>query len=96
MYRRDFGLCLKDYFSLTGFPPLIPRYALGIWWNRDMIYSYEDTKNLIKSFHKYEIPISVLLLNEFWHKKDKKLRCQKNYQQRSHQIQQQICKDFLV
>ena len=71
MYRRDFGLCLKDYFSLTGFPPLIPRYALGIWWNRDMIYSYEDTKNLIKSFHKYEIPISVLLLNEFWHKKDK-------------------------
>lgn len=71
MYRRDFGLCLKDYFSLTGFPPLIPRYSLGIWWNRDMIYSYEDTKNLIKSFNKHEIPISVLLLNEFWHKKDK-------------------------
>ncbi len=70
-YRRDFGLCLKDYFTLTGNPPLIPRYALGIWWNRDQIYSFEDTKKLIQAFNKNEIPISVLLLSEFWHKKDK-------------------------
>jgi len=70
-YRRDFGLCLKDYFTLTGYPPLIPRYALGIWWNRDQIYSFDDTKKLIKTFNKYEIPISVLLLSEFWHRKDK-------------------------
>ena len=71
VYRRDFGLCLKDYFTLTGYPPLIPRYALGIWWNRDQIYNFEDTKKLIKMFNKHEIPISVLLLSEFWHKKDK-------------------------
>ena len=71
MYKRDFGLCLKDYFSLTGFPPLLPRYALGIWWNRDLIYSYEDTKNIVNSFNRNEIPLSVLLLSEFWHKKDK-------------------------
>lgn len=70
-YRRDFGLCLKDYFTLTGHPPLIPRYALGIWWNRDQIYSFEDTKKLIQTFNKHEIPLSVLLLSEFWHKKDK-------------------------
>ncbi len=70
-YRRDFGLCLKDYFTLTGNPPLIPRYALGIWWNRDQIYSFSDTKKLVEVFKKHEIPISVLLLSEFWHKKDK-------------------------
>ena len=70
-YRRDFGLCLKDYFTLTGYPPLIPRYALGIWWNRDQIYSFDDTKKLVKTFNKHEIPISVLLLSEFWHRKDK-------------------------
>jgi len=72
IYRRDFGLCLKDYFTLTGYPPMIPRYALGIWWNRDLIYSFEDTKKLIKAFNSHEIPISVLLLNEFWHLKDKR------------------------
>ncbi len=71
VYRRDFGLCLKDYFTLTGFPPLIPRYALGIWWNRDQIYSFDDTKKLVEVFKKNEIPLSVLLLSEFWHNKDK-------------------------
>lgn len=71
VYRRDFGLCLKDYFTLTGYPPMIPRYALGVWWNRDQIYSFDDTKKLLKAFNKYEIPLSVLLLSEFWHKKDK-------------------------
>ncbi len=71
IYRRDFGLCLKDYFTLTGKPPLIPRYALGIWWNRDLIYNFEDTKHILEDFKKHEIPLSVLLLSEFWHNKDK-------------------------
>ena len=70
MYLRDFGYCLNDYFRLTGFPALLPRYALGIWWNRDRIYSFENTKTLIQAFNRYEIPISVLLLGEFWHIKD--------------------------
>jgi alpha-glucosidase (family GH31 glycosyl hydrolase) len=70
MYRRDFGYCLKDYFTLTGYPELLPRYALGIWWNRDRIYNFENTKDIISTFNKYEIPLSVLLLGEFWHIKD--------------------------
>ncbi len=72
IYRRDFGLCLKDYFTLTGYPPLIPRYALGIWWNKDVIYSFKDCQKLLKAFNSHEIPISVFLLNEFWHLKDKR------------------------
>ncbi len=70
-YRRDFGLCLKDYFTLTGYPPMIPRYALGIWWNRDLIYSFDDAKKIVLSFNKNKVPLSVLLLSEFWHRKDK-------------------------
>lgn len=70
MYKRDFGLCLKDYFSLTGYPPIIPRYALGIWWFRDRIYSQDDTKKLIKKFKTNQVPINVLMLGEFWHIKD--------------------------
>lgn len=69
MYRRDFGLCLKDYYLLTGRPPLIPRYALGIWWHRDKTYSFEDTKKLINQFNKNDIPLSVLLLGHKWNVK---------------------------
>jgi len=70
MYKRDFGLCLKDYFTLTGYPKLIPRYALGIWWYRDKIYSFNDTKKILETFKANEIPLSVLLLGEFWHQKN--------------------------
>ena len=70
MYRRDFGLCLKDYFALTGKPAMIPRYALGIWWNREKIYSDEDVKKIIHTFNRYKIPLSVILLSDFWHIKD--------------------------
>ncbi len=70
MYKRDFGLCLRDYFNLTGYPFLIPKYALGIWWNKERIYNFDNTKSLIKTFNKYQIPLSVLLLSEFWHIKD--------------------------
>ncbi|MCI8498888.1 MAG: DUF5110 domain-containing protein [Bacilli bacterium] len=69
MYRKDFGFCLKDFYRLTGYPPLIPRYALGVWWNRDEAYDVNSLYSLIAKFKKYEIPISVLLLNK-WSEND--------------------------
>ena len=71
MYKRDFGLCLKDYFTLTGYPEILPKKALGIWWNKEKIYNHEDSLNIVKTFNKNTIPLSVLLLSEFWHIKDK-------------------------
>ena len=70
MYRRDFGMCLKDYFTLTGYPPLIPRYALGNWWNKSEIYNFMDVSNLLSKFNREDIPLAVVLLDEFWHLKD--------------------------
>ena len=69
-YRKDFGYCLRDYFLLTGKPPMIPRYALGVWWHRNIRYNELSVKHLIEDFHHYQIPLSVLLLGEHWHIKD--------------------------
>ena len=71
LYNRDFGNCLQSYFMLTGMPPLIPRYALGIWWNKADFYYFDDIKKLLNDFNKYKIPLSVLLLGDNWHLKDK-------------------------
>ncbi len=72
IYKKDFGLCLADYFNLTSHPPLLPKYALGIWWNRDRIYNSNDVLKMSKLFNKYDIPFSVMLLSEFWHTKNPK------------------------
>ena len=67
MYLKDFADCLKDYYTLTGYPALIPRYALGNWWSRNIPYGDLGIKNLALEFERQEIPISVLALNSDWH-----------------------------
>lgn len=64
IYNNDFGVGLRDYFNLTGLPPLIPRYALGVWWNKNEDYNEEDIQSLVYKFKKYDLPCSVMLLNE--------------------------------
>lgn len=70
VYRTDLGLCLQDYFNLTGYPPMIPRYALGAWWYKNDRYSMYDIENMIKQFNDHYIPISVFLLGDKWHTKE--------------------------
>ena len=74
MYKRDFGAALRDYFTLTGFPPLTPRYALGIWWNRNIPYNSKDIEKLVFKFDKYKIPLSILMLGDDWHKQNGKMK----------------------
>lgn len=70
VYNKDFGLCIQDYFKLTGMPSLIPRYALGNWWSRNLPYTSDDISNLVEKFEKEEIPLSVFILDEKWKKND--------------------------
>ena len=67
MYDRDYKQALLDYYKITGTPELIPRFALGNWWSRNI--TYDDTKidHLIKKFEKKKIPLSVMLFDNDWH-----------------------------
>lgn len=67
-YKKDFGKALQSYFKLTGSPALPPRYAFGIWWNKNEKYQVKDIENLIKKFAKNGVPFSTLVLGESWHK----------------------------
>jgi alpha-glucosidase (family GH31 glycosyl hydrolase) len=67
MYRKDFGFCLRDYFKLTGKPSLIPRFALGTWWHKNIAYNTEQIKQLVQDFKKNEIPLSIFLFGKAWH-----------------------------
>lgn len=67
MYLKDFAYCLKDYYMITGSPALIPRYALGNWWSRNVDYDDRSLKDLIDNFENHDIPLSVILLDKDWH-----------------------------
>ena len=65
IYNGNFGIGLRDYFNLTGLPPLLPRYAFGVWWAKEERYGEADIQRLINNFKKSEIPFSVLLLGAY-------------------------------
>ena len=67
MYDKDFKQVLFDYFKMTGSPMMIPRYAFGNWWSRNIEYSDDDLKDLIKRFEKKKIPLAVMLFDNDWH-----------------------------
>ncbi len=72
VYGKDFALCLKDYYMLTGFPQMIPRYALGNWWSKECEYKENEVLEKIDRFRMHGIPLSVFLLDNGWSKKDSK------------------------
>ncbi len=72
-YGSNFNEVLKDYFTLTGFPSFIPRYALGNWWSRDIPYYDEHIVTLLNKFRMNSIPISVFLFDKDWSIKNPKL-----------------------
>ena len=65
LYNRDFYYCLNDYFMITGYPPLIPRYALGNWWDKNDFYNEADIAHIVKKFEDNNIPISLFILNKW-------------------------------
>lgn len=69
LYANDFYFCLSDYFMLTGYPPLIPRYALGNWWSKQDFYNEFEVARITKKFEENNIPISLFILNRWQNNK---------------------------
>ena len=67
VYGNDYDVALKDYYNLTGYPTLIPRYVLGNWWQKNELYKQSDLTKLIENFSVNDIPLSVLMLDKNWH-----------------------------
>lgn len=66
-YNHDYRACLKDFFSLCGEVPLVPRFCLGNWWSRYKAYTQQEYIDLMNKFIEKEIPITVATIDMDWH-----------------------------
>ena len=64
LYKKDFKKALESYYELTVYHSLLPRYALGLWWNKDENYNIQTLKEVVNNFDKNEIPFSTFLLGD--------------------------------
>lgn len=66
-YGRDYRAALKAFYAISGFQPLLPRWALGNWWSRYYAYTADEYLSLMDMFREKGIPLSVAVLDMDWH-----------------------------
>ena len=67
-YGHDYKSALYDFTQIAGKVPLPPRYAFGYWWSRYWKYSDNELRDLVGNFHRYNLPLDVLVIDMDWHK----------------------------
>lgn len=66
-YGKDYRETIKAFLSISGNVPLVPRFALGVWWSRYHAYTQEEYLNLMDRFIKEDIPLTVATVDMDWH-----------------------------
>ena len=71
-FGNDYRGAVRALYSLTGFPPLVPRFALGNWWSRYHVYTDEEYLRVLEKFEEKDVPLSVATVDMDWHISDEK------------------------
>ncbi|MGN0771477.1 MAG: TIM-barrel domain-containing protein [Christensenellales bacterium] len=66
-FGNDFYGGLREFFNLTGYPPVMPKYVFGNWWSRYHAYSDKEYLDLMSRFEDEKIPFSVATIDMDWH-----------------------------
>lgn len=66
-FGQDYIGAVCALYSICGYPPLLPRFALGNWWSRYHAYTDEEYLRLLTLFRLREIPLSVATIDMDWH-----------------------------
>lgn len=68
-YGKDYKQALADYRVVFGETPLIPRYALGLWYSRYPTFNQQESVELVETFEKHDLPLDMLVFDLEWHKR---------------------------
>ncbi|MDD7885386.1 TIM-barrel domain-containing protein [Flavivirga sp. 57AJ16] len=66
-YGTDYQTALKDFYKITGNPPLLPKWAFGVWYSKYEPYTssfYETT--LLPKFRAEKVPLDALVVDTDW------------------------------
>ena len=66
-YGHDYRRALADFTRVAGKIPMPPRFAFGAWWSRYWAYTDAEEQQLVEDFHRYDVPLDVLVIDMDWH-----------------------------
>ena len=66
-FGHDYIGATRAFYSISGFPPLLPNYVFGNWWSRFHNYSQKEYMDLMSTFAMEDIPFTVAVIDMDWH-----------------------------
>lgn len=66
-YGKNYRETLKAFYTISSPVPLIPRFALGVWWSRYHAYTQQEYLDLMAEFKRHDIPLTVATVDMDWH-----------------------------
>ena len=66
IYGPDYKRILKGYNELTGFPPILPRWALGYIQCKNRYKNQNELLEIARGFRKRNIPGDVIIIDWNW------------------------------
>ena len=65
-YANDYKGALKDFVTVFGPVPMVPRWTFGFWYSRWYAYTDKEVIGLVKQYRKEDIPIDVMIIDTDW------------------------------
>ena len=66
-YGKNYRETIKAFYQISSPVPLVPRFALGVWWSRYRRYTQKEYQDLMLRFKAENIPLTVATVDMDWH-----------------------------
>lgn len=66
-YGNDYRETIKAFYQISSPVPIVPRFALGVWWSRYHAYTQEEYLDLMDKFEEEGVPLTVATVDMDWH-----------------------------
>lgn len=66
-YGKNYRETIRAFYQISGAVPLVPRFALGVWWSRYHAYTDKEYLDLMDRFAAEDVPLSVATVDMDWH-----------------------------
>ncbi len=66
-YGNDYRATINAFYLISSSTPIIPRFALGVWWSRYHAYTQKEYLDLMDRFENEGVPLTVATVDMDWH-----------------------------
>ena len=65
-YGADYKAALKDFITVLGPIPMVPRWTFGFWYSRWYAYRDREVIDLVKRYRREGVPMDVMVIDTDW------------------------------